>query len=106
MVTLPKKTTLEDAPSDQVRFHFFSELLKRPVCAGSIRERVGRLTDLVFAADAHYPEIIGIYVEHGWGKPTEFIRWNHVLKIEDDGIFVRRPADGAAFRRLWTRRGG
>jgi CBS domain-containing protein/uncharacterized protein YrrD len=88
---------LENAPSDQVRFHFFSELLKRPVCAGSIRERVGRLTDLVFAADAHYPEIIGIYVEHGWGKPTEFIRWNHVLKIEDDGVFVRRPSDGAAF---------
>jgi len=97
MVTLPKSTPPDTVPEDAVRFHFFSELLKRPVCAGSIRDRIGRLTDLVFAADAHYPEIIGIYVEHGWGKPTEFIRWDHVVKVEEDAVFVRRPPGGAAF---------
>ena len=32
----------------KVRFLHFSELLKRPVCAGSIRDRIGKLTDLVW----------------------------------------------------------
>src|SRR5512136_1137870 len=98
MVTLPKNPpTAPDGSNgnEQVRFHFFSELLKRRVCAGSIRNRIGKLTDLVFAAAEPYPDIIGIYLDHGWGKPTEFIQWDRVVKVEDDAIFVKRP-DGAA----------
>ncbi|HUK14241.1 MAG TPA: CBS domain-containing protein [Thermoanaerobaculaceae bacterium] len=77
------------------RFLFFSELLKRPVCAGKIRDRIGRLADLVFALKEPYPEAVGIYLEHGWGKPTEFIPWDRVVKVEDDAVFVK-PADGGA----------
>jgi magnesium transporter len=80
-----------------VRFLFFSELLKRPVCAGKIKDRIGRLTDLVFALKDPYPEAVGIYIEHGWGKPTEFISWDKVLKIEDDAIFVKPNEGGAPF---------
>lgn len=72
-------------------FHFFSALHKRPVCAGEITNRLGRLSDLVFRLSEHYPEAIGIYLEHGWGKPTEFIPWEKVIKIEDDAIFVHPP---------------
>jgi magnesium transporter len=80
-----------NAGSNDYRFLFFSELLKRPVCAGKITKPLGKLTDLVFKLSEHYPEAIGIYLEHGWGKPTEFIPWDRVVKIEDDAIFVQPP---------------
>jgi CBS domain-containing protein len=77
------------------RFLYFSELLKRPVCAGKIKDRIGRLSDLVLALKEPYPEAVGIYLEHGWGKPTEFIPWERVVKVEDDAVFVM-PAEGGA----------
>ncbi|MEI8189778.1 MAG: PRC-barrel domain-containing protein, partial [candidate division NC10 bacterium] len=79
------------------RFLYFSDLMKRPVCAGKIRDRVGRLTDLVFALKEPYPEVVGIYLEHGWGKPTEIIPWDRVLRIEDDAIFVLPPEQGEKY---------
>jgi magnesium transporter len=77
------------------RFLYVSELLKRPVCAGQIKDRLGKLTDIVFRLAEPYPEAVGIYLEHGWGKPTEFIPWEKVSRIEDDAIFVAPPPDGA-----------
>ncbi len=79
------------------RFLYFSELLKRPVCAGKIQDRLGKLTDLVFALKEPYPAAVGIYLEHGWGKPTEFIPWERVLRIEDDAIFVQPPPQGGQY---------
>ena len=79
------------------RFLYFSDLMKRPVCAGKIRDRVGKLTDLVFALKEPYPEVVGIYLEHGWGKPTEIIPWDRVLRIEDDAIFVLPPEQGEKY---------
>jgi CBS domain-containing protein/sporulation protein YlmC with PRC-barrel domain len=79
------------------RFLYFSDLMKRPVCAGKIRDRVGRLTDLVFALKEPYPEVVGIYLEHGWGKPTEFIPWDRVLRIEDDAIFILPSEQGGSY---------
>jgi len=76
------------------RFLYFSELMKRPVCAGKIQDRVGKLTDLVFALKEPYPEAVGVYLEHGWGNPTEFIPWERVLRVEDDAIFVMPPEQG------------
>jgi len=76
------------------QFIYFSELLKIPICIGKIRDRIGKLTDLVFAVAEPYPEAVGIYIEHGWGKPTTFIPWNRVLRIEDDAIFVQPPEEG------------
>lgn len=86
------------AGSDQTfRFLYFSELLKRPVCAGKIRDRIGRLDDLVVSLSEHYPEAVGILIEHGWGKPTELVPWKSVLRIEDDAIFVKPTEDGQPF---------
>jgi magnesium transporter len=99
MVTLPKTIAKgpETGPTDgNVTLWFFTELLKRPVCTGSIRNRLGRLNDLVFAPAEAYPVVVGIYIEHGWGKPTEFVPWNRVIKIEDDAVFVQRP-EGACY---------
>jgi magnesium transporter len=79
------------------RFLYFFDLMKRPVCAGKIQDRLGRLTDLVFALKEPYPEAVGIYLEHGWGKPTTFIPWERVLRIEDDAIFVLPPESGGVY---------
>jgi len=73
---------------------YFSELLKRPICVGKIKDRIGRLSDLVFRFGDPYPEAVGIYIEHGWGKPTEFVPWEKVGRIEDDAIFVAPPEGG------------
>jgi magnesium transporter len=79
------------------RFLYFSELFKRPVCAGKIKDRIGTLSDLVFALREPYPEAVGLYLEFGWGKPTQFIPWDRVVKVEDDAVFVRPPEDGGTY---------
>ncbi|MCY3022379.1 MAG: PRC-barrel domain-containing protein, partial [Planctomycetota bacterium] len=76
---------------------FFSELLKRPICAEKIDRRIGRVTDLVFKVAEPYPEAVGIYVEHEFGTPSELIPWDKVIKIDDDAIFVTAPPPGQPF---------
>ncbi|HET6462084.1 MAG TPA: CBS domain-containing protein [Syntrophales bacterium] len=96
MAEINEKIKVPDLPRGigSYRFIYFSELLKKPLCIGKIGNRIGRLTDLVFAVAEPYPEGIGIYIEHGWRKPTTFIPWNRVLRIEDDAIFVQPPDQG------------
>ncbi len=83
--------------SPEFRFHYFTELMKLPVCAGKIRDRIGQVSDLVFKLSEPYPEAVGIYLFHGWGKPTEFIPWDKVVRIEDDAIFVTPPPEGGKY---------
>jgi len=106
MVNLPKNLPRSNEPlgnplahhqGSAMHFLHFSQLLKRPVVAGSIRDRIGRLTDLVFTQLEPFPEAAGIFLDHGWGKPTEFVPWDKVVKIEDDAIFVQ-PAPGGAYQ--------
>jgi magnesium transporter len=87
-----------DSPASgySYRFLYFSQLLERRVCAGKIKDKIGVLNDIVFRLSEAYPEAIGLYLEHGWGKPTEFIPWDKVVKIEDDAIFVQ-PRQGDAY---------
>lgn len=85
----------QHAGNGSLHFLHFSALVKRPVVAGSIRDRVGKVTDLVFAQAEPFPELVGIYLDHGWGKPSEFVPWDKVVKIEDDAMFVQpRPEGG------------
>lgn len=81
----------------EFRFLYFSQLIHRPVCKGKIHDRIGKVDDLVFSLNELYPEAVGIYLEHGWGKPTEFVPWKRVLRIEDDAIFVQPPEEGEAY---------
>lgn len=93
MADMNHKIKVPDLPPgiDKYRFIYFSELLKRPVCIGSIKNRIGKVTDLVFAVSEPYPEVVGIYLEYGWGKPTTFISWDRVIRLEEDAIFIRPP---------------
>ncbi|HBF33201.1 TPA: hypothetical protein DDW35_01430 [Candidatus Sumerlaeota bacterium] len=79
------------------RLLFFSDLYKLPVCIGTVKQRLGKLTDLVFRQAEPYPEAVGLYLEHGWGKPTEFIPWEKVIKIDQDSIFVAPPPNGEVY---------
>jgi CBS domain-containing protein/sporulation protein YlmC with PRC-barrel domain len=76
------------------RFFWFSELLKMPIRVGEAKRK---LTDLVFRLAEPYPDAVGIYIEHGWGKPTEFVPWNRVSRIEGDAIIVQPPDGGDAY---------
>jgi magnesium transporter len=93
---VPRASELPPMPGG-VRFFFFSELIKRPVCAGKLGDRIGRLGDLVFALKDPYPEAAGIYLEFGWGEPTQFVPWERVSRIEDDAIFVEPPPPGGPY---------
>lgn len=96
MATPPRPQPKLDLRPESFRFHYFTELLKRPVYAATVQRRLGKLTDLVFRLSEPYPECVGFYLEHGWGKPTEFIPWERLLKIDQDGIFVEPPPGGEA----------
>jgi CBS domain-containing protein/sporulation protein YlmC with PRC-barrel domain len=99
MAETNQKMKVPDLPQGigSFRFMYFSELIKRPVCVGKIKNRIGKLTDLVFFITEPYPEAAGIYMENGWGKPTMFIPWARVQRIEDDAIFVQPPEGGDAY---------
>lgn len=99
MAEMNQKLKVPDLPQGigSYRFIYFSEIIKRPVCIGKIRDRIGKLTDLVFTVAEPYPEAVGIYIEHGWGKPTNFIPWDKVLRIEDDSIFIQPPGNGDTY---------
>ena len=77
--------------------HFFSELLDRRVCETRRAFRIGKFTDLVFRMAEPYPEAVGIYISHGWGKPSELIPWDRIVKIEKDVIFVLPPDHGEQY---------
>jgi len=100
MIAVAQKTPgVPDLPAGigSYRFLYFSELLKRPVCAGKIKDRIGKVSDLVFRLTEPYPEVVGIFMEFGWGKPTQFVPWDRVVKIEDDAIFVKPTESGDAY---------
>jgi magnesium transporter len=91
------KSSNNTGNDSKYRFIYFSELVKRPICVGKIKNRIGRLTDIVFLLKDPYPEAVGIYIEYGWGKPTAFIPWERVIKTEDDAIFVQAPENGEVY---------
>jgi magnesium transporter len=82
---------------DEFEFLWFSQLLGRPVYYENKENRAGKLDDLVFLLAEPHPEAVGIYLEHGWGKPTEFISWDRLLFIEADAVTVRAPEADATY---------
>ncbi len=81
---------------------FFSELRGRPIGIGNIKNRIGKVCDLAFKVAEPYPEAVGILIDHGWGKPSEFIPWGKIARIEEDFIFVNPPDPSAPAARKTT----
>jgi CBS domain-containing protein/sporulation protein YlmC with PRC-barrel domain len=93
----PKTIKAVAANGKDYQVFFFSEIIDRPVCETRRSFRIGKLTDLVFKMAEPYPEAIGIYIDHGWGNPSELIPWNRVVKIEKGSIFVLAPEQGEQY---------
>lgn len=97
MTTLPPASAGQSVPSHDFSLIFFSELLNQRVCETRADFKIGRLTDLVFRPAEPYPEAVGIFISHGWGNPTEFIRWDRVVRIEAGTVFVLPPETGERY---------
>jgi CBS domain-containing protein len=85
----------ESKPQNGYQFYYLSELIKRPICIDRVENKIGKLTDLVLSLSEPYPEAVGIYIEHGWGKPTTFIPWEKVICLREDAIIIRPPDNSA-----------
>ena len=94
MTTAPTTTGPAGAPGHEFRLLFFSELLDHRVCETRADFKIGKLTDLVVRLTEQFPEAVGIFISHGWGKPSEFIPWDRVIRIENELLFVRPPDSG------------
>ena len=94
-MTQPQKTVAPQVRDYQVRY--FSDLAKLPVCVDSPKNRIGRVHDLVFKVSEPYPEALGIFMSYGRGKPTQFVPWDKVLRVEEDAIFVQPPPAGGVY---------
>jgi len=82
---------------EDYQLFYFTQLLKRRICAEKYRQKIGKVTDLVFRLVEPFPEAVGIYVEHSMGRPNEFIPWEKVIKIDDDAIFIRPNENGQPY---------
>lgn len=93
-INTPRKAPKTPSRGEAYQLLFFSELDRRPVCVEKVSNRIGRLSDLVFKLAEPYPEAVGLYMEFGWGKPTQFVPWENVIKIDGDAILVTPPPGG------------
>ena len=92
MLTTSKNGTAAATDVEPYRFLYLTDLLDCPVYAGPNRRKLGKLTDLVFALKEPYPELVGLYLEHGWGKPTEFIPWDRIERLDERrAVHVKAP---------------
>lgn len=92
--------TIQNATSQDsgdFRFLWLTDLLGRPVRAVGSGRRLGRLTDVVFSLRETYPEAVGLYLEHGWGKPTTFVPWDRVQGLGASALDVRPLDPGIDF---------
>jgi CBS domain-containing protein len=79
------------------RFVFFSDLLDRKIAVSRPELRIGKLTDLVFRLSEPYPEAVGIFIGHGWGRPNEFVPWSRVIRTDPHVIIVMPPESGERY---------
>ncbi len=78
------------------RLLFFSQLFERRV-VGEDRKKVGRVDDMVFALKDPYPEVVGVLMEGGIGRPTVLIPWKKVRRIEPKALVVAPPDEGDSY---------
>ncbi len=82
------------APIQNSNGIFFSRVFRKPVRIAGQGRKVGPASDIVFALAEPFPRAVGIFIDHGWGVPTEFVSWDKVVDLSDQGIIVRGPDAG------------
>jgi CBS domain-containing protein/sporulation protein YlmC with PRC-barrel domain len=79
------------------QLYSFSELLERAVSVTRAELKIGKLTDLVFRLAEPYPEAVGIFIDHKWGTPSEFVPWERVQRVESGAVIVLPPDVGERY---------
>jgi magnesium transporter len=85
---------LNPTPSPNPRSLYFSRVFKKPVRVQGQKRKLGRASDLVFALQEPAPKAVGVFIDHGWGNPSEFIPWECVRSMDEKGLEVLPPAQG------------
>lgn len=78
----------------EARTLYFSRLFRKPVHVSGAGGRLGKVADIVFALEEPAPRAVGVYLNHGWGKPDEFIPWESVVGLFLAGMVVKAPEHG------------
>jgi CBS domain-containing protein len=73
---------------------YFSRVFRKPVRIEGTRRKLGPASDIVFALAEPFPRAVGIFIDHGWGVPTEFVPWDKVVSLSDQGVMVKAPETG------------
>ena len=81
-------------PEASSRIFYFSKVYKKDVHVSGGGAKLGLVDDIAFALGDGPPRAVGIYLDHGWGKPDEFVPWDRVIDMFAAGIVVRPPEQG------------
>ena len=73
---------------------YFSRVFRKPVRLAGDGRKLGPASDIVFALAEPFPRAVGVYIDHGWGVPSEFVPWDKVVDVSDQAIIVRAPDSG------------
>lgn len=85
---------------------YFSRVYKKPVRVQGQKRKLGRASDLVFALQEPLPSAVGVFIDHGWGVPSEFIPWGCVRSMDETGLEVLPLRTANATPPSWTSRAG
>ncbi len=94
MTVLP---TAQDATLTPPRAIYFSRILNKPVRVAGEGRKLGPASDIVFKLEEPFPRAVGLFIDHGWGVPTEFVPWDRVVDLSHQGVIVRAPESGPSY---------
>src|SRR5260221_14484441 len=79
---------------EDYKLFFFSQLLKRRICAEKFNQKIGRVTDLIFRLAEPFPEAVGIYAETSMGRANEVFLGGKIIKNDEDAVFITPAEEG------------
>src|SRR5258706_2545182 len=78
---------------EDYKLFFFSQLLKRRICAEKFNQKIGRVTDLIFRLAEPFPEAVWNYLVDSMVPLHEFISWGKLIQIDGDPVFISPAED-------------
>lgn len=76
---------------------YFSRIFRKPVRVAGDGRKLGPASDIVFALEEPFPRAVGIYIDHGWGVPSEYIPWDKVVDLSALAVIVKAPETGSQY---------
>jgi len=86
-----QKASLEQ--NKATRYLFLTEIINKKVQTQN-GVTVGKLKDLVFKDDEHYPEVTSLIVERSLGRPPWNVSWDNVVDVTREKTIIQDPLEG------------